>query len=253
MKLLIIVALVALETTAVAQPSAEDLYAEGQAAYDRTDYATAIARWQASYDLSGETALLFNLAQAKRLSGDCPGALATYRQFTAAAAADSTSEQHKLAEDLTRELERKCPEQKPAAVPQPVAVHTDHTDAPRSAERRSEAGSAQPGRVWKIAGISTGGVGVVTLAIGLGLGYRGTSIGDEITSACRTNCDWEALQDKDARGRRYVEVGRVLDAIGVAAIASGAIFYYLGVRQEAITVAPTQRDGGAVVSWSGSW
>ena len=247
---LLIIAIVTLEATAIAQPTAEGLYTEGQAAYDHADYAAAVVKWQASYDLSKESALLFNLAQAKRLSGDCVGALATYRRFVAAGA-DPTSEQHKLAEDLARELEETCPEQKPTVIPPPKTIAFPPSDD----RKHSSAGldDRKSGRTWKIAGVVTGGAGIVAIAIGLGLGHHGASVGDEITAACATSCDWAALRDKDARGRREVAIGKTLDALGIAAVAGGAIFYYLGVRQEAIAVTPTPHDRGAVISWSGSW
>jgi len=247
---LLIVALVALETTAIAQPNAEDLYAEGQAAYDRADYAGAITKWQASYDLSKEAGLLFNLAQAKRLAGDCAGAITTYRRFDTADA-DQASEQHKLTKDFVRELEGKCPDPKPTVSP-PTIVNRPTLDGglhlgPRLTDRESD-----HGRTWKIAGLVTGGVGVVTIAVGLGLGHHGAAIGDEITAACATSCDWAALKDKNARGKRAVAIGKVLDVAGVAAVAGGAVFYYLGIRQETLTITPAP-GGGGVVSWSGSW
>ena len=245
---LLIVALVALETTANAQPSAEDLYAEGKAAYDRADYAAAIAKWQASYDLSKEAGLLFNLAQAKRLAGDCTGAIAIYRRFDAMDA-DQASEQHKLAKDFVRELEGTCPAPKPVVSP-PTIVTQPLTLDPRLTDRESDRDRSS--RRWKIAGVVTGGVGIATIAVGLGLGHHGTAIGDEITSACATSCDWAALKAKDERGKREVAIGKVLDVAGVAVIAGGAIFYYLGVRQETVAITPAP-GGGGVVSWSGSW
>lgn len=251
----LIVAIVALETAAFAQPSAEGLYAEGQAAYDRSDFTTAVTKWQASYDLSKETALLFNLAQAKRLSGDCVGALVTYRHFIVADT-DPTSEQHKLADDLVRELEGTCPEQQPAVVPPPrIADHPKLDRALNSAAGLNdhESDRTRSASTWKIAGLVTGGVGVATIAVGLGLGHHGASIGEEITAACQAGCDWAALKDKDARGRSEVTIGKALDVVGVAAIAGGAVLYYLGVRQGAVTIAPRSGESGAVVSWSGSW
>jgi hypothetical protein len=250
----LIIAIAALETVAFAQPSAEDLYTEGQAAYDHADYATAVDKWQAAYDLSKESGLLFNLAQAKRLSGDCAGAITTYRRFLAANADDTASEQHKLATDLARELEGTCPA-KPAVIPPPTLVdHPKLDDGINSAPRLSDPQfDGRSGRSWKIAGLATGGVGIVTIAIGLGLGHHGTSIGGEVTTACQTSCDWAAQKDKDARGRREVTIGKTLDVIGVAAVAGGAIFYYLGVRQETLTVAPAPSGNGGVLSWSSSW
>lgn len=253
---LLIVAIVSMQTAVYAQPSAEDLYTEGQAAYDRADHATAVDKWQAAYDLSKESTLLFNIAQAKRLSGDCTGATATYRRFIETDA-DKASEQHKLAKEFTHELEGTCPEQKLAILPSkigdPPKLGRELNLSPVLSDPKSD--SSQPGRTWKIAGLMTGGVGVVAIAVGLGLGHHGTSIGDEITAECARpeSCDWAALKDKDARGRREVAIGKALDVVGVAAIAGGAIFYYLGVRQDALAITPTAHDGGAVISWSGSW
>jgi hypothetical protein len=242
-----LVALVARETTAIAQPRAEDLYAEGKTAYDRADYAVAIAKWQASYDLSKEAGLLFNLAQARRLAGDCIGAIATYRRFDTEDA-DSTSDQHKLAKDFLRELEGTCVPQLPIVTtpPRTKPSFEGGSGVPRLNDRESGRG-----RTWKIAGLVTGGVGIVTITVGLGFGHHGAAIGDEITAACATSCDWATLKDKEARGKREVAIGKALDVVGVAAVAGGAVFYYLGMRQETLTVAPA--PGGGVVSWSGSW
>lgn len=247
---LLIVTLVALETTAIAQPSAEDLYAEGKTAYDRDDYATAITKWQTSYDLSKEAGLLFNLAQAKRLAGDCAGAITTYRRFDTTDT-DFTSEQHKLAKDFMRELDGTCPA--PSSAPTIVTypkLGGEINLAPRLPDHKSDRAS---GRSWKIAGLVTSGVGIASITIGLGLGHHGASIGDEITAACVTSCDWATLKDKDARGKRAVSIGKTLDVVGIAAVAGGAIFYYLGARRETLTVARTPDGRGGGVSWRVSW
>lgn len=247
---LLIITISALGKAALAQPGAkaEDLYTEGQTAYDRADYATAIAKWQMAYDLSKEAGLLFNLAQAKRLAGDCAGAIATYRRFDMADA-DYTSDQHKLAKDFVRELKDMCP-----TVPVGPKITIDERPTSNVRLTDPESVRGESGRTWKIAGVATVGVGVVTIAIGLGLGHHGASIGDEITAACQdpTGCNWADLKDKDAQGKREVAIGKVLDVTGVAVIAGGAIFYYLGVRQETLTLTPAP-GGGGVVSWSGSW
>ena len=248
---LIVVIIATLTATASAQPSAEDLYAQGQAAYDTGDYATAVAKWQASYDVSREAAFLFNLAQAMRLGGDCLRAIATYRRFVAEAA-DPSSEQHKLAEEFVQELETTCAKPKPVTAPPPALALAGGDSALEQRDVPRLKGSSSRHH-WKTGGIVAGAAGVAVLGIGLGVGYRGTSIGDEITAACRTSCDWETLKDKDTRGRRYVLIGRVLDVAGVAAIAGGAIFYYLGIQQEAISVVPASANSGAVVTWSGAW
>jgi tetratricopeptide (TPR) repeat protein len=233
--------IVTLKAIATADPAAsstpEVLYSEGQTAYNHADYATAISKWRASYDLSGAVELLFNLAQAYRLSGDCMNALLTYEQFVTI---DPAAEQRPLADDLTHELEAQCGA---PSRPAPPAV-VDHRDAkPRQ----------RSGRDLKITGLVTSGVGAVLIATGLGLGHRAQTIAGEVTSACAHSCDWTEEGSKDASGRRDAAIGYAIDAIGVAAIASGAIVYYLGDRQDGIHVSMVDRSHGAILSWSGSW
>jgi tetratricopeptide (TPR) repeat protein len=256
----LIVALCLLHHAAHAD-SAEDLYTQGQGAYDSGDFKTAVARWQAAYDLSKESGLLFNLAQAQRLSGDCAGALATYERFIVADT-DPTSEQHKLAVDFLHELEGTCPAKPPTIATTSLITHPVNTKPPiktpfdegrNAAPPRDRVEAPPAGRSWRIAGLVTGGVGVAALAAGLGFGHHGATIGNEITTACRTSCDWASLKDKDARGARDVTIGNALDVVGVAAIVGGAAFYYLGVRRDNEALAITPTGNGAVVSWNGSW
>ena len=249
---LIIAAITALESTAAADPpTAEDstsstpesLYTEGQTAYDRTDYATAIARWHAAYELSGEPSLLFDVAQAQRLSGDCSAALETYEHFVAIDP-DPTSGQHALAEDLSRELATRC-----GAGPDPAPSD--------QAQRLNLVGglsrSKDDGQALRIVGLATSGAGALTLTIGLGLGHHGQTLGDEVTRACTTSCDWSAQKSKDAAGRSDVAAGRALDALGGVALVGGAVACYFGYRESSLAITPRPSDGGAVVTWSGSW
>jgi len=189
----------------------------------------AIAKWTRSYELSGEAELLFNIAQAFRRGGDCIRALATYERFVEI---DPKSEQRRLADDFVRELEPKC------------AARTSSSDEHPSTRR---------GRTLRISGLAIGGGGVVIAVTGLLFGRRASTLGDEVSRACSQTCDWGAQKDKDARGRRYASIGYACDGLGVAAIASGAVMYYLGVRESAVTVAPTTHESGAVVTWSSAW
>lgn len=248
-RVLIIVAIAALKTSAIADTpsSAESLYVEGNDAYHKANYPVAIAKWQASFDLSGESGLLFNLAQARRLSGDCEGAIATYRRFMSADP-DQTSEQHKLAQDFTRELEPTC---KPLAPPAPVDPQPK-LDGRLNLDDRLTRHEDRSGRSLRIAGIATGAGGIAAIVTGLVLGQHAQGLADEVTTACRTSCDWTMQKDKDAAGRRDATIGRVLDVAGVAAIAGGTVMYYLGAREN-VTVTPAPGEHGAVLSWSGSW
>ncbi len=249
----VIAVIAMIESAALANPpTAEDLYAEGQTAYDHGDFPTAIQRWRASYQLSGESGLLFNLAQAERLSGDCAGSLATYRKFVASDP-DPASEQHRLAEDFTRELAPKCgAPATPHVDPQPqpsLGSGLNLVDRLSAHEDRSD----PPGRSIRLAGLVTGSAGVVTIVTGLAIGHHAQTLAGDVTDACRTDCDWSAQAGKDAAGRRDATIGRVLDVAGAVGIAGGAVMYYLGVRGSGVLVAPTSDERGAAISWSGSW
>lgn len=239
---LIIATLVALESAAFADvPTPETLFSEGQAAYDHADYTTAITKWRAAYDASGEPSLLFDVAQAQRLSGDCASALKTYQHFIVIDP-DPTSDQHAIANDLSRELASKCvtPPEPPLPDPAPGLSPPKHQDS-------------RSGRALRIGGLAAGSAGAVTLAIGLGLGHHGQTLGDEVTHACAVSCDWATQESKNSTGQRDVAIGRALDALGGATIVGGAIAYYLGYRDNGVAIAPVSRESGAVVTWSGSW
>lgn len=229
---IVVVTLAALCSASQADPTAEMLYSEGQAAYDRADYVLAIDRWQESYRLSQEPALLYNVAQAYRMAGDCTHALSSYRQFVAA---DPLSERRPLADDFVRELEGRC------GHPTPVVQDPRHVESPDS------------GRSLKIAGLVTGGAGAALVITGLLMGRRASTLGDEVSRACAESCDWTEQRSKDAAGRRAALIGYSLDAVGVAAIAGGALMYYFGDRRAAISIAPRPHEGGAIVTWRGSW
>lgn len=256
MKILIVITLLlGIHRVANADPTAEDLYAEGQAAYDRDDYATAIARWQASYQLSGESGLLFNLAQAHRRAGDCRAALATYRRFVAA---DPSADQHALAIDFIRELDSQCGP-KPrvqASVPQVRSSEEPSLEPKLNLAvglNEPKDVDVHPGRGLRVAGLAIGGGSLALIATGLYLGHHGQAIGDELTSACRSGCSWATWKTRDADGRRDVTIGHVLDTFGALGLVTGAVAYYLGVRDGALAITPRAQEDGAVVTWSGSW
>lgn len=243
-KIVTLVMILVLEAVASAQPTAEDLYSQGEDAFNRRDYPTAIDRWQTSYALSQEPLLLFNLAHAYRLSGDCPRALETYKRFMAEA---PSSEEYTLAASLAHELEAKC------SRPSALVVESRANPVAAVENERPSVRTEPAGRKLRIGGAVIGGAGLLTLATGLYLGHRGQTIGDEVMDACRVSCDWADWKDKDAKGQRYASIGRVLDVGGAIGIASGVALYYLGVRQGSLTVEPRTREGGAAVSFRGSW
>ena len=235
--LVVITILAALGTDARAEPSAEQLYDEGQRAYNRGDYVTAVARWQSSYQLSKLPLLVLNIAQAYRLAGDCEHALEAYRQYVAL---DPRAEQRQLAEGFIGELEPRCD--------QPIK----HAEVPPVAEAPPVEGMRR-GRGLRIAGLATGGAGIALVATSLWYGHRASTLGDEVTRACSVSCNWAEQRSKDASGRRDTTISRALDTLGAVTIAGGAVLYYLGAREDRIYVAPVARGTGAVALWGRAW
>jgi tetratricopeptide (TPR) repeat protein len=221
-------AILARSSTALATPTAEELFNEGQAAYDHRDYARAIERWHVAYQRSREPGLLYNIAQAYRLANDCPHALSTYRTFIEV---DPTSDRRILANALVRELEGTC-------------------GSPHVVE---DADPVEDGSRRKFAGLVLGGSGAALLVAGLVVGVHASTLGDEVTEACAARCDWATQKGEDAAGRRDAAIGYALDLVGVAAIAGGAILYYLGDRAHTVVLTPRGREGGAVITWSHTW
>lgn len=242
---IVVFMIVALEGAAFAAPSAEELFHQGQTFFDKGDYTSAVAKWDESYRLSKEPELLFMIGQAFENEGRCADALATYRRFVSLA---PDSEHRPLADKFVRELTPKCDAAKPdknqSSIKNPDAGHDRDL---------VEHDNEHPAGL-KIAGLAVVGAGAVSIATGLYFGHRASSLGNEVTNACKSGCDWAVYGSKDAEGRRAETKQYVFAGIGVAAIIGGGVMYWLASREQrptSIAIAPGH--DGAVITWSGSW
>jgi len=68
-------------SSATVDPEARRLYQEGLEHYRRGEYDATIAKLEASYERTPSPGLLYDLAQAHRLKGDCRRALDHYRRY----------------------------------------------------------------------------------------------------------------------------------------------------------------------------
>jgi serine/threonine-protein kinase len=241
MMMRVLTALVLATRVASADPTAEQLYKDGQAAYDDKRYDDAVVAWQQSYDLSKLPALMFNLAQAHRLAGHCTKAVEAYKSFLTL---DPKSDERPSAEQFLRELEP-CPE--PLKLP-PKPIDHKPTILPSGmgTEHVEDRGGGK-----RMAGLITGGAGIAVFATGLYFGNRASSIANEVEAACEMGCEWSTLESKDASGRSAATLQYVFYGVGAAAIIGGATLYFLGARarETRVFVAPTA--GGATAAISG--
>lgn len=252
--ILVVLALLA-APLAHAESEAERLYNQGQQAYEALRYDDALTAWEKSYALSKLPALVFNIAQAQRLRGrpgDCTIATASYKKFIALA---PKSAERPQAEGFIAEL-APCVEQeaKPAPVVPPPTAATlppaTATQPPLPPQREGGGG----GKGKRVAGYAVGGAGIALALTGVYFGAKARRLGDEVSDECRDGCDWNLVKDKDAEGKSAETTQYILYGVGAAAIVAGGVLWWMGNKEaKSSNVAVTPTQGGAAISWSGTW
>jgi hypothetical protein len=128
--------------------------------------------------------------------------------------------------------------------PNPTTPTVTTTDTPTTVRRH--------GRV--VAAYITGGAGLATLGVGIGLGFAANSkYNTAVAAHCTKNgtqiiCDSTGYADTHDAGT-LADTGTVIGAVGLAAVAAGAILFFTAPRD--IVVTPTASDRAAGLSISG--
>lgn len=234
---------------------ARDLVDRGRAYHDAGDYPDAIAAFREAYTLAPSPGLLFNLAQAYRLAGQCDDAAWMYRRFLDTKP-DPT--QRALAEQHLATVER-CGHgglriaAMPAietAVPEPKAAPaTTVTGAPLAIEAHAP---DHPGTRKERIGIGLAIGGGVVLASAGYFAFDAWQASNEVSAAYQKGGKWSDVSDANGRGQRSQTMAEVLGVAGGLAVASGAIVYALGRHTEQaqhVAVVPTRGGAGVHVSW----
>jgi tetratricopeptide (TPR) repeat protein len=227
----------AAQSTGGDKAEAEKRFQQAEALYQQRDYLAAAAEYQAAFDLSGLPGLLYNVAQSYRLGGEKERAAASYRLFL------ERAPEHSLAplarghlEALERELETARPPEEPQP-PRPAPAPPE-SDLVGTAPEPSPA----PGRGLRIAGLVTGGVGLVALGAALHYGIEAKKASDAITD---NQEGWTAdLLGRYDEGESAETRMFVLTGVGAAALATGGVLYYLGWRAGRAEVVPVTPAGG---------
>jgi hypothetical protein len=109
---------------------------------------------------------------------------------------------------------------------------------------------ADPGRTKRLAGIGVAAAGALALGTGVYFGLEARSASAEIDGVFRSGGTWsEDLRRTEERGKRASTLMIGFTAAGTAALATGALLYYLGHRDAgdpALALQPT--PGGALLS-----
>jgi tetratricopeptide (TPR) repeat protein len=238
------------------QAKADVLFERGQASYTGGRYQAAIELFKQAYDLVRDPVYLFNIAQSYRRVLDCLAAFEYYERYLNEAPG---AENRVKVQQWLRELQP-CVEQRREE--QAAARRGEEAERQRreEAEQRQHAdvgsgpepmGTRDRGRNLRIAGLATGAIGIVGLAVGMGYSIQGGNVTDRITALCSppNTCQWDdpGIQELHVDGERAntrALVGYVVG--GLATVAGGALYVYGRTRVEAVAVMPTQ--GGLTVA-----
>jgi len=255
------------------EAEARDWYEKGKTLYQQADYASAFVAFRTSYRLAPRAALLFNIAQALRLSGSCSEAVGYYKRYreqvpdlaqgfdeafdkaldcarTEAPPGDAATpveaaKPHpdgKVEPEVTRTPETHAPEFPPAAAPNPSVA-----PAPPNEPR-----SWTFGRTLGVSLVAFGGVSAVGAVVGVVESHHAS---EQTTALSQRGGPWDgSAQSNEDAGRRWANWSIVLAATSGVSIGTGL---WLLLRPESSrsipTVAAMATPHGATVSWSGSF
>lgn len=220
-----------------------------EAAKAKGEYQTAAVEYLAAYELFEEPAFFYDTAEVYRLAGDEKNALVYYTKYLELAPEGQGAPAARVAADqLRRSIAAKEDAAKRAAEAEArrqadeAARKADASAAPKAdaAEPHGDA-AANPGRArtLRIAGMATGGAGVVALGVGIVFGIKAHSIASDAAK-------WDTFDSKrDDEGHADSRNMAIFTSIGAAALITGGVLYYLGYRADhtaqaadTLTIAP---------------
>jgi tetratricopeptide (TPR) repeat protein len=232
--------------TASADPAADaaNHSAAGKKAFADGNYADAIVEFRAANALQADPKLLYAIAQAQRLAGDCAAAIISYEEFI------KTKADEKLVEYSQANITR-CKEQLAIApakdpVTEPIEPIKPIEPAPKpipiepKPERRD--GASWTGD-WIGHGLAGGGV--IAGAIGIVLWTGGRSDAAAAKDAAN-HADFVAAQAAADGAVTRQRIGIGLAVAGVAAIAVGIVHYRMAGKKEVRIGAAPAVSGGTV-------
>jgi len=270
--------------SASAKERARRLHEEGLRHYSAGQYGRAIAAYRKAYALVPAPGILFNLAQAYRLRGDCRRAYRVYRRFLRVAA---SSPEAPLAREHSQalrpcaqktETEREAAEAAEGSAPTPPTG--DPTGAPSPSppsptitpaeppvasapEAAAAAASAEPeptrpptdfiaptrdaqaGQNKKLLGIGIGAAGAALATVGIYFGLKARSAASDLDEFFEEGGTWTPeLADREDALARDRTFAIGFGVVGAAAVGTGAVLYWLGRKEAAALEAG---DEGPVV------
>jgi hypothetical protein len=226
---------------------ARQLVEKGRAAHDAGDYNAAVAAFKEAYVLAPSPALLFNIAQAYRLAGNCDESAWMYRRYLDT---NPVGDHRTIAEAHLATVEKCGSGGLSIVVPRPTE---DATPVPMPDVKLTTTFERdERGTKYKRIGIGTAIGGGVLLA---GAAYFAVDAFDAqstVAETYRRGGKWADIKDVDARGKRSAAIGTALGIGGGVAVATGAVLFAVGRHYEhaqRVAVMPTAHGAQVSLSW----
>ncbi len=217
-----------------ARTRADNHLRAGLAHYEAHDFRRALGEFRAGYKLDRRPAFLFAMAQAKRLRGDCAGAVSLYRRFIATAP--------------------------PARQVVAARMHADACSALLKTESGARGGKPPPAPMTErkpappwyhdLAGDTLLGAGTTATLVGAGLLWSSRSAADHAAWA-ETYPEYDLALTRARRSRTW---GVVAVGTGVTLLAGAVLRFHrrsAARHREAPTLAMTPTRGGVSLCYGG--
>jgi tetratricopeptide (TPR) repeat protein len=237
------------DATGAVPVKARTLAERGRAFHDAGDYPHAIAAFTQAYVIAPSPALLFNLAQAYRLQGNCDDAALMYRRYLAT---NPDAEQRALTELHLASVER-CLHK--LALHIPIETASGRPVAARRAEPMIATERWAPPRraqIEKDIGIGVAIGGSVSLAIAGYYAVQAHNAADDVAAAYANGGKWKDVAATDERGKSAASAAKLFGAGGAIGLAGGVVTYLIGKRDEQppVTIATTRNSVSVDVRWA---
>jgi tetratricopeptide (TPR) repeat protein len=213
-------------SSALAEPSARELYEQGAKAYRESRHDEAAALFRRAFELEPHAELAYNLGRALEAAGHLRSAVQSFRDYLRLLpeAKDRTIVERRIW-NLERRIEVSepaIPSRETAARPAPVTAPPVAPIAPRrSAAAATDETRAVRLPTWIALGVSAGALGT---AFGFELARRSSV--DEVESA-GTQIEH---QDRYAAAERDRDLARAFAGLGAAAALTGGVLLYFDLR-----------------------
>ena len=227
---------------------ARALAERGRAFHDAGDYGAAIAAFTQAYVIAPSPALLFNLAQAYRLQGNCNDAALMYRRYLAT---NPEPAQRTLAETHLASVER-CVHMRALHIPVEGEASPALGPRPPFVTAAATSPAARRAQIEKDVGIGLVVGGSASLAVAAYYAIQAHQAAADVTAAYAHGGQWQDIAPSDARGRFAATAARLFGAGGALGVAGGIVTYLIGKRDEQppVTVATTRQGLSVGVRWA---